>query len=259
MTILSIASAHGQARLSLQGAQVLDASFADQPFLWLSPLADFSPGKAIRGGVPLCFPWFGKHPAGLPAHGFARNQLWTLDEQAPDALRLSLCDNAQTRALWPHAFRLSLQVRIDHALHLDLQVDNTGPEDFEFSYALHSYFAVQQLAQARVDGLEGRLRRELGHVTTPQHGELGLARPIDAIFELADGELALQDGARRIRLLAEGMRSAVVWNPGPAAETVADIGAHWPAFACVERGNIGAAAIHLAAGASHRASLQLLA
>lgn len=257
MQTLELVSSAGWARISLQGAQVLEAELQGQPLLWVSPLASHEPGKAVRGGVPVCFPWFGKHPAGLPAHGFARNQVWTLLAQGADRVVLGLRDNEASRALWPHAFRLELTVRLDEALHFDFVVENLDSEPFDFSYALHSYFAVQDVRQCTVDGLSGRLRREGGHVTSPQDGTVRLQQAIDAVFEVAPEPLQLHDGGRTVRIGAEGMRSAVVWNPGQAAEAVADIGRHWPEYVCVERGNIGVSAIKLAPGASHHATMRL--
>ncbi|QDQ25875.1 D-hexose-6-phosphate mutarotase [Chitinimonas arctica] len=255
--LIELVSPHGRARVSRQGAQVLDAQLQGRPLLWLSPLALFEAGKAIRGGVPICFPWFGKHPAGLPAHGFARNHDWNLLEQRADRVCFELRDDPRSRALWPFAFRLTLAITLDSRLHFDFRVENRDTQSFDFSYALHSYFAVGDCRECSLDGLAGRLRREVGHVTTPQPGSIALALPIDANFESAPDPLALHDGDRTIEIAAEGMRSAVVWNPGAAAETVADIGRHWPEYVCVERGNIGAATVTLLPGETHRAGMDL--
>ncbi|WP_374357009.1 D-hexose-6-phosphate mutarotase [Chitinimonas sp.] len=257
MTHIDMQSAHGQARLAVQGAQLLEADLAGSPLLWLSPLADFSPGKAVRGGVPLCFPWFGKHPEGLPAHGFARNRVWTVLEQQSDAVRLALDDDAQTRAIWPHRFHAELAVSLGEALAFRFVVENRDEQAFTFSYALHSYFRVTDLARCRVSGLDGRLRREVGHVTSPQCGDVQIGEAIDAIFEQAPADLLLQDGERRILIQADAMRSAVVWSPAAAGEAVADIGSHWRKFLCVERGNIGTAAITLRPGEVHQARMSI--
>ncbi|MGQ5524292.1 D-hexose-6-phosphate mutarotase [Chitinimonas sp. PSY-7] len=257
MNTIELVSSHGRARISRQGAQVLDADLNGVPFLWLSPLASTEPGKAIRGGVPICFPWFGKHPDGLPAHGFARNQIWTLRELQPDCAVFKLCDSDETRKLWPHAFRVTLTITLDSALQFDFLVENRDSQPINFSYALHSYFAVGDVRRCQVEGLDGRLRREVGHVTTPQQGVIQLDKPIDAIFENAEAPLLLKDGDRCVHIDASLMRSAVVWNPGPAAESVSDIGSHWPEYVCVERGNVGMAGITLAAGEVHRARMRL--
>lgn len=257
MDIIELVSEHGRARIARQGAQVLDAELGGVPLLWLSPLAAFEPGRAVRGGVPVCFPWFGKHPAGLPAHGFARNRDWTVLAQDGRHARFELCDDEAGRALWPHRFRAELAVTLeDAALRFDFAVENRDDAPIEFTYALHSYFAVDDVRACRVEGLEGRLRREVGHVTMPQQGVVALAEPIDAVFEIAPDPLTLADGERRVLIEADGMRSAVVWNIGPD-NGQADIGPHWPRYACVERGNVGAAAVRLAAGETHRAGMRL--
>ncbi|MDN3576363.1 D-hexose-6-phosphate mutarotase [Chitinimonas viridis] len=254
---IELISAHGRARVSRQGAQVMEAEIGGQPLLWLSPLASIEAGKPVRGGVPVCFPWFGKHPDGLPAHGFARNQDWVVQAQQADRVVLSLQDSPEGRALWPHAFRLELAISLDERLQFDLSVENLDTQPFSFSYALHSYFAVTDSRQCTVEGLSGRLRREVGHVTTPHHGTVLLDQPIDAVFETAAGTLQLLDGQREIVVGGEGMRSAVVWNPGMHAEGIADIGPHWTEYVCLERGNIGVAAVMLAPAGRHVASMWL--
>ncbi|GAB3258351.1 D-hexose-6-phosphate mutarotase [Chitinimonas naiadis] len=257
MQTIELVSSAGWARISLQGAQVLQTELHGQPLLWASPLSSQEPGKAVRGGVPVCFPWFGKHPDGLPAHGFARNQVWTLLEQTQDRAVFELLDNEATRSLWPHAFRAELAVHLDDGLHFEFTVSNRDATPFRFTYALHSYFAVHDVRRCTVEGLAGRLRREIGHVTSPQEGIVQLQQPIDAVFEIAPDPLVLHDAGRTVQIAAEGMRSAVVWNPGEQAVSIADIGRHWPEYVCVERGNIGVAAVELAPGASHYASMSL--
>jgi D-hexose-6-phosphate mutarotase len=257
VTAIELRSSRITARVQRQGAQVLDATFEGQPLLWLSPLADFTPGKAVRGGVPICFPWFGKHPQGLPAHGFARTQDWVLLSQAADRVRLGLDDNPATLALWPHRFHAEIDIVAADGLDFTLTVENRDTAAFSFSYALHSYFAVTDSGACRVQGLDGRLRREVGHVTTPHAGDVTLHQAVDAIFEQAPGTLTLQDGTRRVQIDAAQMRSAVVWNPGVAALDIGDIGAHWPEYVCVERGNMGTAAINLAPGEVHQASMRI--
>lgn len=257
MEFIELVSPYGRARISPQGAQVLETELAGAPLLWVSPLASFEAGKSVRGGVPVCFPWFGKHPAGLPAHGFARNQLWTVLSQTAQQAVFELSDSEASRALWPHAFRAQLSIRLDSQLHFDFSVENCDNAPFSLTYALHSYFAVGRSEACTVDGLDGRLRREVGHVTTPQQGIVHFAQPIDAIFETATHPLVLHDGGRAITIDTSNMRSAVVWNPGALAVNIADIGPHWPEYVCVERGNIGVAAITLAPGEQHVASMQL--
>ena len=254
---IELNSTTGRAVVSAHGAQVLEAELSGRRLLWLSPLATFDDRSAVRGGIPLCFPWFGKHPDGLPAHGFARNRSWALLQQRDDRCVFELRDDADTLALWPHRFLARLAITLSDMLQIEFSVENIDSTPFTFTYALHSYFAVDQLDAVTVTGLDGRLRREVGHVTTPQAGVVTLHRPIDAIFEHAQGPLALHDGAASVEITATQMESAVVWNPGEAGATVGDIGPHWREFVCVERGNVGSAAVTLQPGERHVASMQL--
>jgi len=236
---------------------VLDAELGGQRLLWVSPLLNSTPGHALRGGVPLCFPWFGKHPDGLPAHGFARNRDWNQISLTRNRAVFELVDDDATRALWPHRFRAKLAIELGDGLHFEFSVQNLDEVSFTFSYALHSYFAVADSTLCAVEGLEGKLHREVGRVTTPQVGRVQLDRPTDAIFERAPETIWLLDGKRSVQIDGEGMTSAVVWNPGVAGADVPDIGKHWREFVCVERGNVGASAITLQPRAKHVAGMRI--
>jgi D-hexose-6-phosphate mutarotase len=245
-----LTSANGRATVSRAGAQVLAARLGDRPLLWLSPIER----QPWRGGIPICFPWFGKHPDGLPSHGFARNRDWHLADQATDRVVFTLDDDDATRALWPYRFHAELAVRLDDALHLTFSVTNTDPGPFTFTYALHSYFAVESMTGSHVDGLDGCPRRDGDRIGT-QSGPVTLDRPIDAVFEPAPHPLILHGGRRGVAVEAPEMTSAVVWNPG--ANDLPDVGDRWPEFVCVERGRIGAAAVTLPPGATHTASMRV--
>ncbi|MBX3609007.1 MAG: D-hexose-6-phosphate mutarotase [Hydrogenophaga sp.] len=267
---LPMVRVHGeraQALISLQGAQVL----GHQPLggvdtLFTSPLAQYAPGRPIRGGVPVCWPWFGPDPLnqGRPAHGFARTRLWTLREatQAPDGdatVVFDLQDDETSRALWPHPFALSLAITIGAGLRLALRTHNPGSAPMTLTQALHSYFAVSDVAAVRVLGLEGcRYDDRVAGPTSPlpvQTGELHFAGQVDRVYQNVPAALTIEDprAGRRLRLVSQGSRTAVVWNPGTAlAATMADLGAEASrAYVCVETANAGDELITLAPGASH--------
>lgn len=263
----AIETPHCQALVSAQGAQLLEfRAHGQPPLLWRSPCASLVPGKAIRGGIPLCFPWFGPHPANpaLPAHGFARTRNWTLESAAasPDhlQLRLALESDAASRDLWPFDFRAELQMTLGRRPSLELCVRNTGRLPFSFTFAFHSYFPLQDSRRARVDGLAGALRidqldpqRRRGR----QQGPLRFEGETDLVFLGVDGEPRLVDEADGAvtRIAAPGCRSVVAWNPGPdKAATLADMAPDgWMGMACVECGSLEDDAIDLAPGATvHR-------
>ena len=267
MEIIELSSPHGHARLSLQGAQLLESQLNGRPLTWLSPYAHLNDAKqtsfdsnslfrkdAIRGGVPVCFPWFGQRP-GLPSHGFARNRSWRLCEQSASHAVLSLTHDDESLVLWPHRFRAELTVRLDDGVNFGFRVDNVDDVPFAFTYALHSYLATPDVDAAHVEGLDGRLRREVGHVTTPQQGAVRLDRYIDAVFDHAAGRLTLIDALGGVQVDEEGMDSAVIWNPHDGA--IPDVGDQWPRFICVERGHVGTSSITLAPGEQHVASMRL--
>lgn len=268
LPMLDVCNAHATARLSVYGAQVLAyrPTGAAADLLFLSPQAVYQTGKAIRGGVPVCWPWFGPDPQSLgrPAHGLARHRLWTLRhaEVLPgDATRvvMGLSDSAETRALWPHAFDLSLTVTVGPTLRLALCTHNTGDTAFPLTQALHSYFSVGDIAQTRVTGLDGCRYADnaqgAGGALKTQRGDIAFMSEVDRVYAEAPAELDIEDraGRRRIRIRTEGSRTAVVWNPwADIAAGMADLPdeAHQH-FVCVETANAGDEVITLAPGERH--------
>lgn len=241
-----------RALVSRQGAQVLAFQATGQPpLLWLSPRAAWQPGKAIRGGIPLCFPWFGPHPddAGKPAHGFARIRDWTLAtaRQAPDALELefNLGSDAATRALWPHDFAATLRMRFSTRLALQLVVTNTGESAFRPAFAFHSYFPLADSRHAHVQGLDGSVRIDQLAAGRPRRRQAGVVRfegETDLVFLHARGDYRLADelDGRSVHLAAPGCRSVIAWNPGAEKTArLADMPPDaWSGMACVECGNV---------------------
>ncbi|MCU0927065.1 MAG: D-hexose-6-phosphate mutarotase [Hydrogenophaga sp.] len=248
--MLTVHNRHATARIALHGGQVL--SFCPKggaDLLFLSDLAVFQPGKAIRGGVPVCWPWFGADPLGLgrPAHGLARTRAWHLQRSATlpggeTLVELGLTDSADTRALWPHAFDLTLEITVGATLSLVLTTRNTGNSPFQITQALHSYFAVGDIARTTVVGLDG-------------------CHYIDKAYTDAPASLAVVDGAlqRRIALQVQGSRTAVVWNPWAAiAAGMADLDDDgYQRFVCVETANAADEVITVPPGGEHRLAVEI--
>lgn len=254
------------ALVALQGAQVLRFRAAGQPsLLWLSEQAQYVRGKAIRGGIPLCFPWFGPHPddPAKPQHGFARNRDWqlvTATRHADDRVELGfrLVDDEDTRRLWPHAFRAELTLVLADTLHCRFVLHNTGPADCRAGFAFHSYFPVTDITQARVEGLQGaRCLDQLAPPAAPLPvvaDALRFAGETDRIFLGAGGRYRVVDevGGTTVSLAADGCASVVVWNPWrDKAARMADMApGAWRRMLCVECGNVGADQVTVPAGAS---------
>ncbi|MBV1789672.1 D-hexose-6-phosphate mutarotase [Marinobacterium sp. D7] len=260
----------GRVVLCLQGAQVLSYVPTGQPdLLWLSPNAQFVQGKSIRGGIPVCWPWFGDHPedAKLPAHGFARNALWEVRSSfAGDdttQIQLGLTDSATTRSLWPTPFDLTLDIELGHTLKLTLTTHNTGPHSIVLTEALHTYFAVSATDSIHIEGLAGcRYHDKLeGFAIKPQSEELTPTPPLDRVYDHSASGLKLLDyGLKRvIQIDKSASESTIVWNPGTeVAAGIGDIGAE-PSrhYICIESGNALGGAVSLASGASHVLVMEL--
>lgn len=191
--------------------------------LYLSERAVAGPGQAVRGGVPVIFPQFEQRAPGsaLPRHGLARTRLWALDGhqlgQAHAQATLVLSDTPETRALWPHGFRLELTVSVGGPrLDLELHAENTGTSAWSFAAALHTYLAVSELSAVRLQGLEGCHYTDslLGGEATEDHPEKRFHGEIDRIYAQAPA-LLLRDGARQLAIESHNLPDAVIWNPGP--------------------------------------------
>jgi glucose-6-phosphate 1-epimerase len=259
--IIDAPGAH--AELSLQGGQLLRYGRAGEPpVLWLSREAIYAPGKAIRGGVPICWPWFGPHPSdpSLPQHGFVRTALWELRATGAEVdwtwLRVGLGDSPESRAIWPHAFDLELTVRVGPHLELDLTARNSGDTPFGCGAALHSYFSVGSLQQALVAGLEQT--HYLDKVAGGEHiqeGPLAINGEIDRVYLRTAAACAIVDPAlgRQVVVEKAGSQTTVVWNPGPAkARALKDFGDdEYQEMLCVETANAADDMVFLAPGTSH--------
>lgn len=274
LPFLQVRNAHAEAVVSLYGAQVLSyrpvGAVAD--VLFLSERASFGAGKAIRGGVPVCWPWFGPDPQGLgrPNHGFARTRLWSvLNTDATPAgetqVTLGLRDTPDTRALWPHAFELTLQITVGTTLRLALTTRNTGDAPFQITQALHSYFAVGDIARTAVTGLEGCSYIDnatgAGGAVKRQTGAVHIAAEVDRIYTGVPAALTIVDDAlqRRTRLSAQGSRTAVMWNPWISiAAGMTDLKDDaYLRFVCVETANAADEVVTVPPGGEHGMAVEV--
>jgi D-hexose-6-phosphate mutarotase len=269
--VVTLAGPAGTAVVALQGAQVLGWTPAGHdPAIWLSPVERLGTVKPVRGGTPVCWPWFGAHPtdAAKPAHGFVRTRIWAVtgaDVTAAGAwVELSCTTTEADAALWPHSGTASLRVRLDdQQLGLRLHTVNTGQTPFRLTQALHTYFQISDTGGVTVEGFDGEPYLD----TVPgqegrrqQHGAIMFPGEVDRIYDDHRQVGAIVDAAmrRRMTIAQTGSRSAVVWNPGPAkAARLGDMGpgdkgqGGWRQFVCVETTNAGADVVDLVPAASH--------
>ncbi len=270
--LLEIANPSAKATISVYGGQVLSFQPAHQhrDLLFLSQKAYYQPGKAIKGGIPVCWPWFGPDPEGLgrSSHGFVRDRLWSvLSTGTPvtgtTQVTLGLTDTPETHKIWPHAYHLSIEITVSQSLTVGLITKNTGDRPFTLSQALHTYFQVGDIQTTDILGLEGMeyIDKVAGGVKKYQEGVVAIASEIDRIYTTNSSELLIDDPTwnRRIRLLSQGSKSTVVWNPwSEISIKMADLeDQDYLKFVCVETANAGSDTIEILPGNQHRLQLTI--
>lgn len=265
LMVAEIQNSHGHAMVALNGGHVL--SFqprGDRLVLWASAHSHYATGKPIRGGIPVCWPWFGPHSSDTakPAHGFARTSEWQVlghDAGAGDTrLRLGLADSDASRALWPHAFELELIITVGLALDVELVIRNTGATAFTCTGALHSYFAVSHISSVVIHGLEGcaYLDKVQNHARFEQAGAIDITAETDRVYLNTTADCLIADAGwdRAIRVAKRGSQTTVVWNPWSGrARQISDFGdEEFREMVCVETANAADDQIVVPAGGQHR-------
>ena len=251
LVVAEIDNLHAKADICLQGANLMHWTPHGQPaVIWMSPAATLAPGKSIRGGVPVCWPWFGPHATrtDVPGHGFARTSMWEVigtkaleDNGTWIALRLVQTD--ATRAQWPHPSEAVLQIVVGKTLDMDLGTLNTGTEPITISDALHTYFAISDIKEILVHGLEGTtyLDKVGAGGEKKQVGPIAFEQEVDRVYLDTSSDCVIEDPAwqRRIRIAKLGSHSTVVWNPlVEKALKLGDLGENgYRKMVCVESTN----------------------
>ena len=259
--VLSLESDKSRCTIALYGAQVL--SFipkGGKDLLWVSQKAVYQTGKAIRGGIPICWPWFGAHPTddAKPSHGFARISPWKVvatgtEGDDPFAL-LRLESSDATRRLFDYDFLLELKVVAGESLTLSLTTTNRDSRPFEITEALHSYFGIGDISRVRIEGLDGKryIDQLLANRIDRQSGDVRFEAEVDRIYDNGDTyTIRSLLGSRTVT--PTGSKSTVVWNPWIIKSArLNDFGdAEYKAMVCVETANAGSEMIRLAPGKSH--------
>ncbi len=265
LAVAEVANSLGNATIALQGAHLMTwAPRGHKPVIWLSRAARFAPGKSIRGGVPICWPWFGPHAsnAALPAHGFARTVPWEVigaQTLADGATRLDfrLIQNDATRAPWPHATLLECHLSIGAALEIDLVTRNADRSAITIGDALHTYFEVSDVRRTTIRGLEGcpYLDKMDGGRRKQQSGAVTISAETDRIYLESSVDCLIDDPGfqRRIRIRKRGSRSTVVWNPWiEKSVKMGDFGENgYLNMVCVESTNAADDVVTIAPGGEH--------
>ena len=258
MDVIRITTPLGEAELHRVGAHLATwTPRGERPVLFLSPRAVFAPGKAIRGGVPIIFPWFG--PGASGAHGFARTAEWEVEQQSTNEIGMVLRPDQATRAVWNYEFELRLRVLVGSTLEVRLETTNAGSQAFRFEEALHTYLSVGDVRQVSITGLEGSeyLDKVDGSTRKRQGAEpISFTGERDQVHVNTASTCTVHDPvwSRRIVVQKTGSMSTVVWNPwAEKIRALTDMEPDgWRKMLCVESGNIGENSIELAPGATHR-------
>ncbi|MGL4205456.1 MAG: D-hexose-6-phosphate mutarotase [Aeromonadaceae bacterium] len=234
----------GEALITLLGAQLLHFAPKNQPkWLWLSETSKFDGSRGIRGGIPLCWPWFGPSPErvglGKPQHGFARTSTWQLDgisETGENTLiHLSLCASDATREIWPHEFELEMDILLGDSVTLLLTSRNSGTTPWTYSGALHSYFEIAKPEEVRVSGLGERFIDKLDGSAIKPGGLFTLDQAVDRIYDRADEVITLERGYPTLTLHNHNADSVVVWTPWLGGANMPDFDDDgWRSMLCVE-------------------------
>ena len=271
--VKAVISLDGMAgELYLQGAHLTAwQPRGARPVLFTSPNSGFAPGRAIRGGIPVIFPWFGpsRHAAAAPQHGFARTAPWHLDgvETAGReslTLTFSLSDSDVGSPFWPERFRATYTVVLAQTLSLRLAVQNRATHPIIFEEALHAYFAISDITNIAISGLTGTTyidKTDAARRKRQTAGLVTITAETDSVYLDTPGQCSIEDRGwrRRVVIKKDAAASNVVWNPwAEKAAAMADLGdTAWRGMVCVESGNIADNEIGLAADGEHRMSTEI--
>ena len=266
MAIAMIGNDLASAQISIYGAHVMSYEPTGQDdFLMMSELSSYEKGQPMRGGIPLCFPWFGAHPSNLakPPHGFARVSDWTVKSTSQLAngatqLVVTLNDTDVTREEWPFAFACELSITVGKSLDLSWTISNTGSEEFEIATAFHTYFSTNDVTKLSIKGLEGVTYLDAMQQLAPVQetaSPLVIDREVNRCYMNTQSVCQIEDASmdRTILVSKSGSQSTVVWNPwADTAKKIGDlVDDEYTQFVCLETANVHQNKLKISSGASH--------
>lgn len=271
---IRISNAAATAEICLLGAHVTSyIPKGQKDVLWMSRNTVYAEGKALRGGIPVCWPWFGAAPAGADSsHGYARFIFWEITStrslsQDSTEIIFSLFPSEACPKAWQESFVLTLTVRVGTTLALELSTRNCGCKAFLISQAFHTYYQVSDIRNISINGFDGLPYHDTVQGRTEAHktqqGDITFADETDAVFENCSGSAEIQDpGFRRsIRISKQNSASAVVWNPWiKKAQQLKMAEEEYLSMVCVENCNIRSDAQTILPGNCHtlKAEIQAL-
>lgn len=268
LTFITVVNKFAEADICLYGAHVTNfRPYNTMEILWMSPESKFQEGLPIRGGIPVCFPWFGQHKtdAQMPLHGFVRIMEWDVAETKSEPsgetlVRLQLNSSEETKKYWPHDFNAELIVVVGKSLSVTLKVTNTSAELFEYTDALHSYFSLSSIENIVIEGLQNAVyhnQLEAGDFTQTEP-VLKIQKAETRHYYNAESPCIIHDGVfrRKILVAKTGSKITTVWNPWEeTSRNMSDMPDDaYQTFVCIETVNAFDDIIKLDAGESHETS-----
>lgn len=269
--LIKVSNEYAEATICIYAGQVLSFKPVGQTedVMFLSSQAYYQTGKAIKGGTPICWPWFGSDPEdkGRASHGFVRNRLWQIrdvisTQDGATQVTMGLMDTPETRAIWNYSFDFAIVITVGRVLTIKLVTHNTGSESFAITQALHTYFKIGDINQVTVLGLEDKTyldKVDHGQQKT-QSGAITFSGECDRIYLDVPVQLTIADQAlnRQIIVTATNSKTAIVWNPGAdISASMADLGDRdFEHFVCVETANAANEIITIPAGGQYEMSAQ---
>lgn len=260
LPLLVVENSQARAVIALQGAHLLSFEPKGQrEMLWVSPKTPFEDGKPIRGGIPLCLPWFGPGADTKTLHGFARTKPWTLIEveimdDGATHLALELSGKASVCELWPHDFSFRLDILVGKTLTLGMTVNNHSKKPAPLAFAFHTYFAVPNVAAVRIDGLDRTtyIDKTDNFSRKTQQGEVTIHALTDRVYLDVPAQQTLKSSCGGVRIESDA-RCAVVWNAWTNDKNIPDLGeGNHAGYVCVERGDVADRALSVKSGGSYR-------
>ena len=267
MAFITVSNKYADADICLYGAHITNFTpHKTMGILWMSPESNFEEGKPIRGGIPICFPWFGPHKtdSAMPQHGFGRLMYWNVQETASlptgeTLVRLQLCSSAETKIYWNYDFCAEMTVIVGKTLTATLKVTNTSSIPLEYTCALHSYFNIPSIEEIAIEGLQGtKYFNQLDGGEYIQETTLLEIKKAETRHYYTETDCIIIDTLfnRRIRVAKSGSKITTVWNPGEETcqkiDDIPDDGFH--NFVCIEAVNAFNDVINLAPGETHETS-----
>ncbi|NWF35710.1 D-hexose-6-phosphate mutarotase [Mariprofundus sp. KV] len=262
--VIDIDNSHCTASIALQGAHLMTwTPRGEQPVIWMSPVAKLAHGKSIRGGVPICWPWFGAHAteSSFGGHGFARTVDWdVIGTEALDdgSTQISFAIANINREQWPHQAPAEIHMTIGLVLEMALVTENQGDETITVGDALHTYFCVGDVSKTTIRGLaDCDYIDKVGETARrKQAGDISIAAEVDRIYLDQGQDVVIEDPVleREIRIEKQGSHSTIVWNPWiDKTLKMGDFGSDdgYLGMVCVESANADEDVVELAPGESH--------